>query len=396
MVNDGIGEPSDGKLKPIVDAAQSSDLAIDEIAFLAAKLGKSGETIKFDAGGLVADLASSGGPTSLSTILTPFYLVSLGFKVPKLGVPGRPAGGIDVFAQLPGFLIDPEPVRVREIVGNCGFSHFKAGDKYAPCDAKLFKYRQKVGAQDVPDLVIASLLAKKIAVGVENVGLDIRVAPFGNLGSDYEAARSNAERFNAVADSLGLKSTCFLTDSRTPYQPYIGRGEALLALRKVVEGQADPWLENHANECWEMASNLAELGGLPVSKERPGIHGILRLHLEAQGTSWSKFLEKTDKVINGHRSQLVAETNGYLKIDIERVRDVFVRENGVTHEREVFPDRIGVILSASTNQRVSEGDTIATLRFREDQSGALAKELSKIISVGEQGGEKIDLERIVG
>ncbi len=52
---------------------------------------------------LVADVASTGGPSSLSTLLSPLFLRAGGAVVPKLGVPGRPAGGIDCLAQIPGY-----------------------------------------------------------------------------------------------------------------------------------------------------------------------------------------------------------------------------------------------------------------------------------------------------
>ena len=50
----------------------------------------------------IADVASTGGPGSLSTLLPPFVLSTLGCNVVKLGVPGRSAGAIDSLATLPG------------------------------------------------------------------------------------------------------------------------------------------------------------------------------------------------------------------------------------------------------------------------------------------------------
>ena len=105
----------------------------------------------------------------------------MGCIVPKLGVPGRPAGGVDSLAQIEGYSVNLKPMEVRRTIERCGYAHFLADTNHAPLDKQLFAFRQQVGAQNVPELAIASILAKKIAVGLQRAGLDIRVAEHGNL-----------------------------------------------------------------------------------------------------------------------------------------------------------------------------------------------------------------------
>ena len=84
--------------------ARSNEITNTGIAELANWLAASGEQLS--PRGRTADLASTGGPGSLSTLWAPAALVASGFLVPKLGVLGRPAGGIDVLSQVPGYRID--------------------------------------------------------------------------------------------------------------------------------------------------------------------------------------------------------------------------------------------------------------------------------------------------
>src|SRR5437868_14746215 len=95
-------------------------------------LASSGTVLTCNENGPTADVASTGGPASLSTLLCPLYLRSYGFVVPKLGVPGRPAGGIDVLAQLPGYRVDLSEADVRRVLERCGYAHFLAGTQFAP------------------------------------------------------------------------------------------------------------------------------------------------------------------------------------------------------------------------------------------------------------------------
>ena len=87
--------PTDDAMQVLIDRMRTSLVTDDDIAYLATTLGGSGSVLSIPDGRFAADLASTGGPTSLSTLIGPLYLRAMGCCVPKLGVPGRPAGGVD-------------------------------------------------------------------------------------------------------------------------------------------------------------------------------------------------------------------------------------------------------------------------------------------------------------
>lgn len=255
---------SDQELITVISAVRNGEIDDAGIAELALAMAASGKTVRASCPN-TADVPSTGGPTSLSTLLCPLFLRALGWTVPKLGVPGRPAGGLDVLSQIPGYRTALSVPDVTRIIENCGYVHFAAGELVAPLDSRLFKLRQQINAQSVPALVIASLLAKKVAVGVSTVGLDVRVASHGNFGSNMPSARENSRRFCRVAELLGINATCILTDGSRPYQPYIGRGESLLALFRLFSGDSDPWLRRHANQCSWISAATVKLPASPAS-----------------------------------------------------------------------------------------------------------------------------------
>lgn len=126
-----LGDPgADGTRKPntvpehnwssIVARAVAGQMDIHEVACLAERLASSGATIS-PRTTPTADLASTGGPTSLSTILCPPMLASAGWEVPKLGVPGRPAGGIDVLGSVEGYQVALASKEATRVLDACGF-----------------------------------------------------------------------------------------------------------------------------------------------------------------------------------------------------------------------------------------------------------------------------------
>ena len=202
------------------------------------------------------DVASTGGPGSLTTLLAPLLAVACGARVSKIAVPGRPTGGIDTLGSIPGFQTELDLKNARAVLESCGYLHTMAGSHFCPLDASFFAWRQENGAQAIPELAIASLLSKKLAAGVGRVVLDIRVGPHGNFGPDRGTAKDNARRFVQVANTLGVNAACSLSGASGIAQPFIGRGEALVALDQALDGAASGWLLRHVHDCLRLASSL--------------------------------------------------------------------------------------------------------------------------------------------
>ena len=374
--------PNESSMAAVVEYAASGDMTNDEIARLALILGRSGEVTSFRLGLPVADLASTGGPSSLSTLLGPLFLCSMGCCVPKLGVPGRPAGGVDTLAQIPGyntFLTSRDVVACME---QCGYAHFLANEDHAPLDARLFRYRQQVGAQDIPALAIASILAKKVSVGLERSGLDVRVAPHGNFGKNWQEARSNAHRYQDVASILKIDAVCMLTDATVPFQPFLGRGESLLALYYVFNNKADVYLARHATLCTGMATAVAGSSDSTSTSLIQECSNHFFDNVRAQGGSRDAFEEYTTYVEENHRFHLIATRKGFVQINLKRVRDLIVhyQRAGLTEERP-FPDEMGVILKRQQGDFVHKGDLLATVRIPEKIWPSSESELKEAIFV---------------
>lgn len=141
----------------IVNSFSRPSISDEEIITLINILADSGEKLRFNSS--VYDFASTGGPSSLSTLLVPLYMFSLGVNVINLAVPGRPAGAIDVLSQIPDYHLDIQPGNTYD--DKHFYLHLEASDRFAPLDKELFAYRKEVNKINVPNLAIASLMAKK-------------------------------------------------------------------------------------------------------------------------------------------------------------------------------------------------------------------------------------------
>lgn len=346
----------------IEDFRADPDTDASLIAQLAEALADSGERLD-PLDSVTADVASTGGPSSLSTLLTPLFLCAWGAVVLKLGVPGRPAGGIDCLAQIPGYRTALDRDGVASVINSCGYAHFLAGPAIAPLDSRMFSLRQRTGAQDVPSLVTASLLAKKLAVGVQRAGLDIRVAPWGNFGPDWATARANADLFHRVASVLGLSAQTVLTDARFPYQPFLGRAESLVALDRVFRGDLNADLARHVEICRSLAATvLADRS--PLSQVSGGtLRAVFYSNLEAQGADPKGFERLVMATAAAHGYVVCASRSGFFQVSLFKLRNLFGEaQRSKTNDHHPFPDPIGAILHRSTGSWVNAGEPLASVR----------------------------------
>jgi thymidine phosphorylase len=374
-------------MRQLVDAAQADALGDEDLAELARVLATSGAQLPGDR--RAADVASTGGPSSLSTLLCPLRLRSWGLRVPTLGVPGRPAGGVDVLQTIPGFRAALEPNEAKRALRRFGCVHLLADEHWAPLDARLFAYRQHHGAQEVPALVIASILAKKIAAGAVGAGLEVRVAPHGNFGAEREEARRNANRYNAVGRLLGLRPVCALTDGARPYQPYIGRGESLIALDDVLAGRADGWLAAHDRLCQRIAAAVAEAVGLDDGLHSGRSLALREAHdmlLQAHGVRQSAFELRVAEIREASRMVIRADRPGVVGYDLRRLRELLVaRQRADRASGDAGPpDPAGVMLGAPAGTRLEEGEILMSIRVRGGE-GRLAGRLASCARIDPTG-----------
>ena len=361
----------------VVLQARNGGLTIDEIAQLAAQLASSGAILQL-ADARAAELASTGGPSSLSTILCPPMLVSAGWTVAKLGVPGRPAGGVDVLGSIAGYEVAMDVGRAGTILAACGYVHVEAGKVFAPADAAFFRYRQSVDAQAVPDLAIASLLSKKLAMGLKRVGLEVRVAPHGNFGANRATAREHAIRFCQVGSALGLDTVCILTDATRPFQPYVGRGEALLALKEVLDGSEGDWLGDHLADCAKMSATVAGVSTCEI--DRAAVAAATRANILAQGGSMEALAARAAQVKRELSRIIQAPVGGYLEYDLGVLRSAVLAAQGVRPDG--WPDDAGITLTARPGERVERKQEVMIARCPDHAWPTMSAALAAALRIG--------------
>lgn len=230
-----------------VDTIRHVGLSPEEVADLACGIAESGSIHDWrkdpDLGSrITVDLPSTGGASNKTPIVAPLLAVAAAgdrLFVPKISTRGSIAGTIDILESI-GYRPELPPGRYREILLECGISNVLPAEGLAPADGRLMRLRRTVGAMDVRELVVGSILGKKIATGCRNLVIDLKVgqdSKVGDFASTLEAARFFADvgvvlRERDLLDGIWIVGTnTFRSQGRA-----FGRIAALWEALRVLAG----------------------------------------------------------------------------------------------------------------------------------------------------------------
>lgn len=363
------------------------------IAALAQGLADSGERYQwppdvYPIGGVI----STGGPSSLSTLLCPYIAAAAGCYIPNVTVPGTVAGALDVLALVRDYRTKLVQDEMIQALRSSRVANMLTSPRFAPADGYLFSMRKRLSKKNVPALVVASLLAKKRAASNYSCAVDIRCGRLGNFGNNLTECRKNAELLIRVAERLRIRARCIVTDITQPLMPYLGRIESLQALLLALSGdRSDPWLTYHIDTCVEIAAQSLLAADLAVQKQEAkamveqslnsGAADIaLQLNLVSQGSSKS-ILDKTMEANEGRaRKSIISPESGYVEfIDCSALAMLLIR---ATNLNSSYGNSIGLKCLKKPGEKVESRESIIELRYpRSAPVGMIDEIAADVLSV---------------
>jgi thymidine phosphorylase len=216
VVAEGIGNDdwSEGQIAAFAMAVAWRGLQADECRDFTMALRDSGQQLVwYDLPGPVLDKHSTGGVGDCVSLLLAPLLAACGGFVPMLSGRGlgHTGGTLDKLESLPGYDVSPSAERLRKVITDVGCAIVGLGSGLVPADRRLYAVRDVTATVDVPELVVASILSKKLASGAQSLVLDIKTGS-GALLPEPLAAGALARRLLAVARSCSLPTRAMLSD----------------------------------------------------------------------------------------------------------------------------------------------------------------------------------------
>jgi thymidine phosphorylase len=213
----------------------------------------SGEVLQWNLPGPVVDKHSTGGVGDMVSLPLAPLLAACGCYVPMISGRGlgHTGGTLDKLESIPGYDCQPTSERLREIVAEVGCAIIGQTADLAPADKRLYAIRDVTGTVESIDLITGSILAKKLAAGLDVLVMDVKTGN-GAFMADAEQARALAESIVAVANGAGVKTRALVTDMNQPLSRSAGNALEIAETIALLKG------EIRSSRLWDVTLALAE------------------------------------------------------------------------------------------------------------------------------------------
>lgn len=207
---------SEGQIAALAMTIYFHDMSLPERVALTMAMRDSGSVLNWKAlnlNGPVVDKHSTGGVGDVTSLMLGPMVAACGGYVPMISGRGlgHTGGTLDKLEAIPGFDIFPEDDRFRQIIKDVGVAIIGQTNSLAPADKRFYATRDITATVDSIPLITASILAKKLAEGLDALVMDVKVGS-GAFMPTYELSESLAQAIVGVANGAGCKTTALLTD----------------------------------------------------------------------------------------------------------------------------------------------------------------------------------------
>jgi thymidine phosphorylase len=261
------GSISEGQVAAFAMAVMIKGMNIEERVALALAMRDSGQVLHWDLPGPVVDKHSTGGVGDMVSLILAPLLAACGCYVPMISGRGlgHTGGTLDKLDSIPGYVSQPDPALLRQVVAEVGCAIIGQTLDLAPADKRLYAIRDVTATVESVDLITASILSKKLAAGLDVLVIDVKVGNGAFMASAGQA-HALADSIVAVACGAGVPTRALITDMNQPLARTAGNAleveEAIALLRGEVRSE----------RLWAVTLALAEQvllsAGLAVKPEQ--------------------------------------------------------------------------------------------------------------------------------
>lgn len=255
------GRVTDAQAAAFAMAVLIRGMGREERVALTLAMRDSGAVMRWSLPGPVLDKHSTGGiGDNVSLMLAPM-LAACGAFVPMISGRGlgHTGGTLDKLASIPGYDAAPSAERLRAVVAAVGCAVVGQTADLAPADRKLYAIRDETGTVESLDLIVASILSKKLAAGLEALVLDVKWGSGAFMATAAEA-EALARALVGVANGAGCRTAALLTDMNEPLASAAGNALEVENAAAFLLGEAeDPRLRDAT---LALGAEALALGGL--------------------------------------------------------------------------------------------------------------------------------------
>jgi len=362
---------------------------------------ESGEILDFsDLDAPVADKHSTGGVGDKTSLLIAPMVAACGVYVPMISGRGlgHTGGTLDKLESISGYNVRLSKSEFKKTIKKCGFVLAGQTENIVPADRKLYALRDATATVESIPLIVASIMSKKLAEGLDALVLDVKTGSGAFMQSERDVQQL-AKALVETGNAFGVKTEAVISDMNQPLGQYIGNAlevfECLKLLRNEPNAQMQPTLELTI----ELAARILVLTKIcdSIENAKSKIQNVLtsgeglekfRQNIELQGGD-AKICDNPETLLEKHlfEVKIKSPASGYIsKIDAGEIgRVVSAIGGGRLKVEDQIDYAVGYACGKKLGDRIEEHESFGTLFCRtEAQAARVLAKLQMAYKIGEE------------
>jgi pyrimidine-nucleoside phosphorylase len=346
--------------------------------------------------GIKVDKHSTGGVGDKVSICLAPLVAACGVPVPMVSGRGlgHTGGTLDKLEAIPGFRTDLPVGDFARIVGDVGTCMIGQTKEIAPADKRIYALRDVTATVESIPLIVASILSKKLAEGIDGLVLDVKVGKGAFMKSE-EKARALADKLVRVGTRAGKKVVAVLTRMDAPLGVMVGNANETREALEVLHGGGPADLV----ECTlVLGAEMLVLGG----QAKDAAEATKKLRAAIADGSAVRTMEKMVEAQHGDPKVVADPTRLAIATEVVEVRahrSGFVTEidalaigltgvamgAGRTRADQPVDPAVGIAIDRKPGDAVQTGEVVARLFVRDLHAAAgLAERVAGAYAYGDR------------
>jgi pyrimidine-nucleoside phosphorylase len=392
----GTGELADYQMSAWLMAIFFRGMDDAETVALTRAMLRSGDVLDLSSvPGVKVDKHSTGGVGDKVSIALAPLVAACGVPVPMVSGRGlgHTGGTLDKLEAIPGFRVDLDTDAFTRIVREVKTCMIGQTARIAPADKRIYALRDVTATVECIPLIVASILSKKLAEGIDALVLDVKVGK-GAFMKTVEDARALASALVRVGTAAGKKVVALLTDMSAPLGRTIGNALETEEALELLHGRAPDDLMRITRA---LAVEMLLVGGAARSPEAASARideaiasgaaaRVAERMIEAQGGDPRVVTDPSRLPRAPLTVPVLAEQGGFVaEIDALALGLAGVALGaGRTRADQAVDHAVGIVLEAPRGARVERGQPLAILHVRSpDQADAVMARVRGAFGIAE-------------
>jgi pyrimidine-nucleoside phosphorylase len=380
------GELADYQMAAWLMAVYFQGLDDAETEALTLAMLRSGRTLDLSrVPGIKVDKHSTGGVGDKVSIALAPLVAACGVPVPMVSGRGlgHTGGTLDKLAAIPGFRTQLGADDFARIVGDVGCCMIGQTDEIAPADRRIYALRDVTATVECIPLIVASILSKKLAEGIDGLVLDVKVGRGAFMKHEREA-RALAEALVRVGTRAGKRVSALLTDMEAPLGVAVGNA---IETREALDVLAGGGPADVVECTLRLGAEMLRVGGKATTEGQARARLAAAIAtgdaartaermIAAQGGDPRVVADRTRLAVAPGEVVVRAPRDGYVtRVDALAIGLAAVAMGaGRTRADQEIDPGVGIHADAKPGARVWRGQPLARLRVRDPNSAHDATE----------------------